>query len=72
MPPAGQLEFFGDDAAAALYAQAVERMEALGGRKVEIDFCDLPRGRGPALRGAVGGRALRRDPRSLSKRMRTR
>ena len=33
-----QLEFFGDDAAAALYAQAVERMEALGGRKVEIDF----------------------------------
>ncbi len=38
VPPAGQLEFFGDDAAAALYAQAVERMEALGGRRVEIDF----------------------------------
>jgi allophanate hydrolase len=38
VPPAGQLAFFGDDAAAALYAGAVERMEALGGRKVEIDF----------------------------------
>jgi allophanate hydrolase len=38
VPPAGQLEFFGDHAAAALYAQAVERMEALGGRRVEIDF----------------------------------
>jgi allophanate hydrolase len=38
VPSAGYLEFFGDDAAAALYAQAVERMEALGGRKVEIDF----------------------------------
>ncbi|MEO8373570.1 MAG: allophanate hydrolase [Candidatus Solibacter sp.] len=38
VPVAGQLEFFGDDAAAALYAQAVERMEALGGRKIEIDL----------------------------------
>ena len=38
VPPPSQLEFFGDDAAAALYAQAVERMEALGGRKIEIDF----------------------------------
>ena len=38
VPPAGQLAFFGDDAAAALYAEAVERMEALGGRRVEIDF----------------------------------
>ena len=38
VPPAGQLAFFGDDAAAALYAEAVGRMEAMGGRKVEIDF----------------------------------
>ena len=38
VPPANQLEFFGDDAAAALYARAVERMEGLGGRKIEIDF----------------------------------
>jgi allophanate hydrolase len=38
VPAGSQLEFFGDDAAAALYAQAVERMEALGGRKIEIDF----------------------------------
>jgi allophanate hydrolase len=38
VPPAGQLEFFGDDAAASLYAEAVERMEALGGHKIEIDL----------------------------------
>jgi len=38
VPAANQLQFFGDDAAAALFAQAVERMEALGGRKIEIDF----------------------------------
>ena len=38
VPPSPQLEFFGDDAAAALFTQAVERMEALGGRKIEIDF----------------------------------
>jgi allophanate hydrolase len=38
VPPSGQLEFFGDDAAAALYAEAVDRMEALGGRRIEIDF----------------------------------
>jgi len=38
VPAAGQLEFFGDDEAAALYAQAVSRLEAIGGRKVEIDF----------------------------------
>ena len=38
VPPAAQLQFFGDDAAAALYAQAVDRMAALGGRKIEIDF----------------------------------
>jgi allophanate hydrolase len=38
VPPSGQLEFFGDDAAAALFTEAVERMEGLGGRKIEIDF----------------------------------
>ena len=38
VPAANQLEFFGDAAAAALFRQAVERMEALGGRKIEIDF----------------------------------
>ena len=38
VPPPGQLEFFGDQAAATLYAQAVDRMETLGGRKIEIDF----------------------------------
>ncbi len=38
VPPQNQLEFFGDEGAAVLYAEAVARMEALGGRKVEIDF----------------------------------
>lgn len=38
VPPASQLEFFGDDAAARLYDEALARLEALGGRKVEIDF----------------------------------
>jgi len=36
--PSNGLEFFGDDAAAALYAQAVETMKALGGTPVGIDF----------------------------------
>ncbi len=37
------LEFFGDDAYAALYAQAVEKLKALGGTAIEFDytpFCD--------------------------------
>jgi allophanate hydrolase len=38
VPPADQLEFFGDDEAAQLYAQAVNGLEAIGGEKVEIDF----------------------------------
>ena len=36
--PASGLEFFGDSAAETLYWAAVERAEALGGVKVEIDF----------------------------------
>lgn len=36
--PAGELEFFGDDQARALYLAAVDRLQALGGIKVEIDF----------------------------------
>jgi allophanate hydrolase len=38
VPAANQLQFFGDYGAAALYAQACARLEAIGGRKVEIDF----------------------------------
>ena len=38
VPPASQLEFFGDTAAASLYAVALARLESIGGRKVEIDF----------------------------------
>lgn len=38
VPAADQLRFFGDDAAAGLYSQAIARAEALGGERVEIDF----------------------------------
>jgi allophanate hydrolase len=38
VPPPDQLEFFGDGEAERLYLAAVQRMEALGGRKVVIDF----------------------------------
>ncbi|HEY4085281.1 MAG TPA: allophanate hydrolase [Bryobacteraceae bacterium] len=38
VPAAHQLEFFGDAEAASLYAQAVEKLQDIGGQKVEIDF----------------------------------
>ncbi|HEY0833374.1 MAG TPA: allophanate hydrolase [Azospirillum sp.] len=36
--PADGLEFFGDEAAAALFAASADRMEALGGVRVAVDF----------------------------------
>jgi allophanate hydrolase len=38
VPRAADLEFFGDDAAAAAFAQAIERVRALGGVGEEVDF----------------------------------
>jgi allophanate hydrolase len=38
VPSASQLEFFGDNEAAALYAKAINRLQLLGGQTVEIDF----------------------------------
>jgi allophanate hydrolase len=38
VPPADQLEFFADTEAEALFAQAVKRLQALGGTAVTIDF----------------------------------
>lgn len=38
VPEPGQLEFFGDEEAAALYATAVRDLERLGGQKVPIDL----------------------------------
>jgi allophanate hydrolase len=38
VPPADQLEFFGDTAASELYTAAIARMEQQGGTRVEIDF----------------------------------
>jgi allophanate hydrolase len=38
VPDRSQLEFFGDDAAAGLFEEAIARLEAVGGIKVTIDF----------------------------------
>jgi allophanate hydrolase len=38
VPGAQWLDFFGDSGAAALFSNAVERLEGLGGRKVEVDY----------------------------------
>jgi allophanate hydrolase len=38
VPPVDQLNFFADEEAARLYGQAIERMESIGGERVEIDF----------------------------------
>ena len=38
VPRASQLEFFGDAEYARLFAAAIQRLESLGGRRVEIDF----------------------------------
>jgi allophanate hydrolase len=43
VPPQEQLEFFGDDEAANLYQQAVQKLEALGGEKVTIDLSPFRR-----------------------------
>lgn len=38
VPPAAQLEFFGNREYAALFNQALDRLTSLGGQRVEIDF----------------------------------
>ena len=38
VPHAAQLNFFGNASAQALFQQSVERMQSLGGEKVEVDF----------------------------------
>jgi allophanate hydrolase len=38
VPTPDQLQFFGDEEAAALYQKAIAEMQAIGGEKVEIDF----------------------------------
>ncbi len=38
VPAADQLQFFGDDEAAALYRNAIADLETIGGTKVEIDY----------------------------------
>jgi allophanate hydrolase len=41
VPKAPQLEFFGDDSAKALFAQAIERWQSLGATVREVDFGPL-------------------------------
>ncbi len=74
VPPASQLEFFGDREAASLYQQSLAAMEALGGEKVEIDFAPFRAAAdllysGPwvaerlaELRGFMDGHAADMDP----------
>ena len=38
VPRSEQLEFFGDEEARALYAEAVRKLEQVGGERVQIDF----------------------------------
>jgi allophanate hydrolase len=38
VPQSDQLEFFGDNAASALYTEAVSALESLGAQRVEFDF----------------------------------
>ena len=38
VPRDGQLKFFGDEAARALYGKALARLESIGGRRVTIDY----------------------------------
>jgi allophanate hydrolase len=38
VPAPNQLEFFGDDEAAQLYQTAIEKLQQVGGEKIEIDF----------------------------------
>ena len=38
VPPLSQLEFFGDTAAASLFATAIARMESIGGVPAEMDY----------------------------------
>jgi allophanate hydrolase len=43
VPSPDQLEFFGDDEAEQLYWDAVERLQKMGGEKIEIDFTPFRR-----------------------------
>jgi allophanate hydrolase len=41
VPAPDQLEFFGDDEAQQLYQAAIEKLQKMGGEKIEIDFTPL-------------------------------
>ena len=72
VPPAAQLEFFGDTEAPALFAQSIATMEALGGTQIEADLTPfhaagdlLYDGPWVAERLVAAGELLRRTPDAL-------
>jgi allophanate hydrolase len=72
VPADGELDFLGDDDAAALTAAAIARLEAMGGTRVEIDFSPFRRAgallyEGPfvAERLVAAGRILAEHPEAL-------
>jgi allophanate hydrolase len=52
VPDRSQLEFFGDENAAALFAESIARLEAVGGVRVAIDFGPFRRASGLLYEGA--------------------
>ena len=70
VPAADQLEFFGDDEAAALYRKAVADMETIGRAESRDRFLHLPRRGRSALFRSVGRRTPGRHPAVSSRRTR--
>ena len=78
VPAAAALDFRGDAAAAAAFAHAVDRIRALGGEPVEIDFAPFREAGALVYEGAyvaerliAGGELLARDPEALLSPVRT-
>lgn len=72
VPKPDQLEFFGDPHTPSLYAAAIEKVIAIGGKKIEIDFAPFAQAarllyEGPwvAERYAVIQELLDRDPQAI-------
>ena len=70
VPREDQLKFFGNRETPGLFDSFIRNHQRLGAEEQRIDFAPVPRDRAPALRGALGRRALRRDPRVLRARAR--
>ncbi|MFL5306343.1 MAG: allophanate hydrolase, partial [Polyangia bacterium] len=78
VPASAALDFRGDAAAAAAFAHAVDRIRALGGEPIEIDFTPFREAGALVYEGAyvaerllAGGELLARDPEALLSPVRT-